>query len=89
VNVRVPVNLGGGRLKNPRFDALSQTEHVDRANDARLGRLDWIELVVNRRSRTGEVENLVYLYVEGKRYVVAHELEPRIAEQMGDVVARA
>ena len=64
------------------FRRLARPRHVDRAMHVDLGGLDRIVLVVNRRRRAGEVEDLVHLDVERKRDVVADDLEVRVAEQM-------
>jgi hypothetical protein len=44
---------------------------------------------MHRRSRAGEVEDLVNLDVEGKRHVVTKQLNPMVIEQMRDIVPRA
>jgi hypothetical protein len=49
---------------------------------AGLRRLNWIMLVVNGRCRACQVEDLLHLHVQGKRDVVTHELEVRLAEQV-------
>jgi hypothetical protein len=46
-------------------------------------------LVVNGRSRTGEVIDLIDLDIERKGYVVPNKLEPMLVEQMINVVLRA
>ena len=56
---------------------------------AGLGGLHRIVLIVNRRSGTGEIEDLVDLDVERERHVVTHQLEPLVVEQREDVFARA
>jgi hypothetical protein len=65
--------------------ALGETQHVDRSNDARLRRLNWIMLIVDRRGRAGEIVDLVDLDIERKGHVVAHDLEGRLTEQWFDV----
>ena len=44
---------------------------------------------MNGRGRTGHVVDLVHLHIERERDVVAHDLEMRIADQVGDVVLAA
>ncbi len=51
-----------------------------------LGGLDRIVLVVHRRRRAGEIEDLVDLDIEREGDVVAHRLEMRMADEMRDVV---
>ncbi len=48
---------------------------------AGFGGLDRVPLVVDRRSRAGEVIDLVDLDVERERHVVADKLEARFLEQ--------
>jgi hypothetical protein len=57
--------------------------------DAGLRRLYWIVLVVNRRSRAGEVVDLIDLDIERKGHVVPNKLEPMMVEQMINVALRA
>src|SRR5205807_2038265 len=68
---------------------LGEAEHDDRANDAGLGRLHRIELVMDRRRRASQVVDLVDLDKQRMGHVVAHRLEMRVAQQMGDVVFAA
>ena len=72
-------------MKNLRPDPLGQAEHVDRAVDAGLGRLDRVELVVDGRGRARQVVNLVHLQEKGMHDVVAQQLESLVAEQVLDV----
>ena len=54
-----------------------------------LGRLDGVELIVDRRSRAGKVENLIDLYIERKGNIVPLEFETRIVEQLKHVITRS
>jgi hypothetical protein len=81
----VAVNLRGRRLQDPRFHALGETEHVDRAVHARLCRLDRIELIVHRARWTGEIVDLVDLHIERERHIVTHQLEIGGIQQPRDV----
>ena len=85
VHLRVAVHLAGRGLENLRLDALGEAEHVDRAVHAGLGRLNRIELVVDRRGRARQVVDLIDLYVQRKRDVVAQQLEAGMLRQLGDV----
>src|SRR6187549_3376339 len=62
---------------------------MDRAVDADLCGLYWIELIMNRRSWARQIEYLIDLDIEGKADVVARQLEPRMREEFMDVVASA
>ena len=53
--------------------------------DAGLGGLHWINLIMNGRSWTGEVENPIDLNIERKRNVVPNQFEARLREKMGDI----
>ncbi len=83
--LRIAIHLAGRGLKNLRPDALGQPEHVDRAMHAGFRRLYRIVLVMDWRSRTGEVVDFVHLDVKGKGDIVPHELEPRVVQQRNDV----
>ena len=72
---RVAIHFRGRSLKDRNTQPLGEAQHVDRANDAGLGRLHRIELIVNRRSRTGEVVDFVDLDKERERHIVPHQLE--------------
>lgn len=89
MHFRVAIHPAGGSLKDLRLGALGQPQHIDRAVHAGLGGLHRIKLVVNRRRWTGQVVDLVHLNIERKGNIVAHELEVRVIEQMGDVVLGA
>ena len=82
VDSRVAVNLAGGSLKDFGPDAFGQAQHVDGPVDACLGRLDRIELIVDRRCRAGQIEDFVDLYIQGKGDVVADELKGRVMKEM-------
>ncbi len=85
----IAVHLRGRGLQHRDLQPFGQAQHVDRAENAGLGRLHRIELVVHGRGRAGQVEDLIRLHIERERHVVAQELESRVAEEGRDVVARA
>src|SRR6266498_4336647 len=80
VNVRIAVDLRRGCLQDASFDPLRQPQHVDRTVNAGLGGLHWVELVVNGRRGTGEIEDALDLDVEREGNVVAHHLEQRMVQ---------
>jgi hypothetical protein len=45
---------------------------------AGLGRLNWIELVIDRGRRARQIEDLIDLDIQWKGDVVAHDLEVRM-----------
>jgi hypothetical protein len=55
--------------------------------DTRLGRLDWVELVVDRSRWTGEVIDFVHLYIERKGNVVPDHFEMRVGNKVTNIVA--
>jgi hypothetical protein len=63
VNRRVAIDLARRRLKNSCPGPLGEPEHVNRAVNVGLDGLDGIELIVNRRSRARQIEDLVDLDV--------------------------
>ena len=72
-------------MKNPCPDALRQSEHIDRTVNAGLCRLYRIVLIARRRSRAGQVVNLVDFKIERKRDVVANQLKIGGSKQVADI----
>ena len=66
-----------------------EVEHVQRALDRGADGAHRVALVVDRRGRAGEVEDLVDLHGQRLLHVVADQLEARVVEQVLDVGARA
>jgi hypothetical protein len=89
MNIRVAVNFRSRSLKDLRFHALCEPNHVYRAMNAGLGRLHRVPLVMYRGRRTGEVIDFIDLNVERERDVVAHQLEMLVIEKMLNVLASA
>ena len=54
-----------------------------------LGGLHRIVLVMNGRCRARQVVDLIHFDIEREGHIVAHQLEVRVIEQMGDVVLDA
>lgn len=67
--------------------SLGQTKHVYGSVNGCLGGLHWIVLIMHRRGRAGQVVYFIYFDVKGKAYVVAHDLEAGVFEQVGYVQA--
>ncbi|CAI8691167.1 hypothetical protein EMIT0111MI5_110083 [Burkholderia sp. IT-111MI5] len=86
MHIGVAVHFACRGLQNACVRALGEPQHVDRAHHTGLGGLHGIELIVDRRSRTGEVVDLVHLDVQRKGHVVAQCLEARVAEQRSHVL---
>jgi hypothetical protein len=85
VNLRVAIDLARRRLQDPGPYALCQPEHVNRTVYGGLGGLHGIVLVMNRARRTSEVVDAVDLNIKGEGYVVAHQLEIWMAQQVRNV----
>jgi hypothetical protein len=85
MHLRVAIDLAGGGLEDLGAQALGQAEHVDGAVHAGLGGLHRVVLVVDGAGRAGQVVDLVHLDIQRKGDVVAHQLEARVVEQVGDV----
>jgi len=47
VDLRITVDLAGGSLEDLGLGPFRKAQHIDRTMDAGLGRLDWVELIVN------------------------------------------
>src|SRR5580658_9785901 len=88
MNRRVSVDLGGRGLQDWRSEALGEAQHVDRPQNAGLGGLDRVELVMHRRRGTRQVIDGVHFDIERKRDVVPEDLEAAIAEQVLYIPAR-
>src|SRR6185503_12966069 len=82
----VAIHLGGRCLKNPGSEALGQHQHIHGAHHVRFDGLDRIVLIVNRRSRAGQVVNLVYVDEERLGHIVAERLELLVLEQVLDIL---
>jgi hypothetical protein len=85
----ITINLAGRGLENTTFKPLGEPEHVDRSVHGSLGRLHWIMLIVDRRSRASEIVDLVRLDVERERHVMADELEAGMSMEMLQVTLGA
>ena len=81
----VAIYFAGRGLENADSKALGEAEQVDRAMDRRLGRLDGIVLVMDRRGGTGEVVDFVDFDEQREGDVVAHQLEFRVGEEVRDI----
>ena len=85
MNLGIAVNLRRRSLQDARFHALGEAEHIDRAVHAGLCRLHRIELIMNRRSWTGEIVDLVDFDIERVSYVMSQKLEVLVINEVGDI----
>src|SRR5215207_7328454 len=63
MHTRIPINFTRRSLENLYLEALGQAQNVDGAEHTRLGRLNWIPLIMNGRGGAGQIVNLVNLYM--------------------------
>ena len=89
MDMRVAIHLRRGGLENLGSEALGETQHIDCPVHAGLGRLHRVMLVMNRRSRTREIVNLVDFHIERESDVVPDHLEMLVIEQVLDIATRA
>ena len=87
--LRVSVHLTRAGEENTRVGALGQAEHVDRAEHGSFCGLNWIELVMDRRGRAGQIVDFIDLDIQWKDNVVEHKLKLRVVKQVKDVAFTA
>ena len=85
MNLGVAVDLAGRGLQDLGPASLGHAQHIDRADDRGLQRLDRIELIVARRGGTGEIVDLINFQPDRMDDVVPDQLEVWLAEQMADI----
>ena len=78
-------DLAGGGNQDPSFGSLGEAEHVDGPHRVGLDRLDRVVHVVRRTGGTGQVVDLVHLYVQGVDDVVVDHLEVLVPDPLLDV----
>ncbi len=86
---RVAVNLAGRGLKNLAMQPFGKSQHVIGAENAGLGGLHRVPLIMNRRCRAGQIINLIDLHEERMRDIVAKQFKMLMVQQMFDVPAGA
>jgi hypothetical protein len=62
-----------------------KTEHVDCPMYCGLNSLDRIKLIMDRRSRAGEVINFIYFDEKGKTNIMAQDFKVRNSEEMSNI----
>ena len=67
------------------MQAFGQSKHIDRANNACFRRLDRIMLVVYGRGRAGKIVYFIYLHIEWKCDVVAHQFKASDPDKRVDI----
>ena len=82
VDVGVPVHLAGGGLEDAGLEALGQAQHVDGPVDAGLDGLHRVMLIMNGRSGTGQVVDLVHFHKQREGHVMAHQLKTPVIHEL-------
>ena len=85
MNRGIAVDFARRRLENLAAKPLGKTKYIDCAMNRRLGRLNRVVLIVDRRSWTGQIVDLVDLELERVGHIVPHEFETGVSEQVLDV----
>jgi hypothetical protein len=89
VDARIAIDFGRGRLENSCPQTFCKSQHVDCAVHTGFRRLHWVVLVVDRRSRTCEIVNLIDFHVEWEGDIVPDQFEMRMNDQVFDVPSRS
>ena len=85
VHCRVAINFRGRGLQDARLHALGEAQHIDRAVDAGLRRLNRVELIMDRTGWAGHVVDLIDFDEEWKGHIVTKKFERLRIEQVRDV----
>ena len=83
--LRVAVYFRSRSLQHLGAVVARHAEHVHRADNRSLRRLDRVVLVVDGRSRTGKVVDLFDLRHVGVDYVVPYDFEIGVFQQVPDI----
>ena len=89
MHLGIAVDLAGAGKQQTRPHTPGQTEHVVGAEETGLRCFDRIELVMDRRSRTGHVPDPIRLKLDRLGHVVTDQLEAGMADPAGDVALPA
>ncbi len=85
MDLGVAIHLAGRCLQNARLQAFGQTQHIDGAVDAGLGRLHRVPLIVHGRGRACEVVDLIDLDIQRKSHIVPNQLKAGVPHQMKNI----
>jgi hypothetical protein len=81
----VAINLTGGSLENATAQSFGQTQHVDSTMDACLRRLNGIVLVMDGRSRAGQIPYFIDFHIKWEANVVPYKFESWMPRQMVEI----
>ena len=82
---RIAVNFRSRSLHDLGPVPKRQIEHIDGAQYRCFGSFDRIELIEDRRSRTGQIVDFIDLGVVGQRNIVLDKRKTRIGHQRFDI----
>jgi hypothetical protein len=82
MHIRITIHLTGRSLKDLTLRSASQSQHVVSTKYRGLSGLDRVCLIVNRRSRTSQVIDLIYLCPIRLTHIMTDNLEIVFAQQM-------
>src|SRR5436190_13276465 len=86
---RVAVNFACRSLQNTRLYAFCQPEHIDHTHYTGLNGFDWIVLVVNWRSGTGKIIDLIDLEHYRFGHVVTNQFEILTVKKVRNILLAA
>ncbi len=89
MHLRIAVDLTGAGQQQPGSHPTGQAKHVVSAQKTGLGRLDRIELIVNRGGWTGQVPDPVHLQLDRLGDIVSQQLEARMSDPALNVALAA
>ena len=86
VDLRITVHFRGGCLKDRGLHPFGESQGIDCAHDTGFDRLDGVVLIMNGRSRTGEIVYLIHFQIDGIDDVVTDAFKVLISQKMADIV---
>jgi hypothetical protein len=84
--VRITIHLTGRGLKDPALRSASQSQHMVCTKYRGLSGLDRVCLIVNRRSRTSQIIDFIYLCPVRLAHIMTDNLEIVLAQQMPHIL---
>jgi hypothetical protein len=89
VYVRIAIDLTGRRLKDLTLRSAGETQHVIGSKHRGLGSLDRVCLIIDRRSRTSQIVDLIYLSPIWLAHIMTYNLKIGFTQQMPHVLFTA
>ena len=85
MNRWITINLRSGGLENTGLDPFGQAQHIQGSHNIGLDGFDRVELIVDRRGRTGQVINLIDFQSDGVDEVMSDDFKMRIIPEVQDI----